>query len=75
MDPDPTPFFSDFMDAKLFFFLSFFVLTFPQAHYVQYKKLNFLLKFCVKIFFCKYNVSPLNAFMRKWKGPDPDLYL
>jgi len=34
-DPDPTPyptpFFSDFKDAKNYFFL----ITYPQAHYLQ----------------------------------------
>jgi hypothetical protein len=33
-DPDPTPFFSDFKDAKKNFF-TFFLKTYPQAHYLQ----------------------------------------
>jgi hypothetical protein len=44
-DPDPTldppPFFSDFKDAKIFFFL----IIYSQAHYLQSSKLKFLLKF------------------------------
>jgi hypothetical protein len=51
------------------------VITCPQAHHLQFKKLNFLLKFCVKILFCKHYFSPLNTFMRKGKDPDPDPYL
>ncbi len=40
--PDPTPFFIDFNSAKkkLIFFI-FFLITCPQAHHVQSKKLNF----------------------------------
>jgi hypothetical protein len=35
-DPYPTPFFSDFKDAKkLFFSLYFSLITYPQAHYLQ----------------------------------------
>jgi hypothetical protein len=38
-DPDPTPdltpFFSDFKDAKKLFFSYFFLITYPQAHYLQ----------------------------------------
>jgi hypothetical protein len=34
------------------------------------KNFNFLLKFCVKISFCKHKFSPLNTFMKK--GNDPD---
>ncbi len=34
VDPDPTPFFSDFKDAKNFSSY-FFLLTYPQAHYLQ----------------------------------------
>jgi hypothetical protein len=61
--PDPTPFFNDFKDAK-----KNFLLTCPQAHHIQSKKLNFLLKFCVKILFCRHYFSPLNTFMRKREG-------
>jgi hypothetical protein len=32
-----------------------------------------LLKFGVKILFCKHYFSPLNTFMRKGKDPEPDL--
>jgi hypothetical protein len=50
-DPDPTPFFSDFKDAKKICFPYFFLPTYPQTHYLQSEKLNFLLKFCIKILF------------------------
>jgi hypothetical protein len=44
--PDPTPFFIDFKDAKNIFFLHiFFLITCPQAHHIQSKKINFVLKF------------------------------
>jgi hypothetical protein len=32
--PDPTPFFSDFKDIKKYFFI-FFLITYPQAYYIQ----------------------------------------
>jgi hypothetical protein len=73
-DPDPNPFFSDFKDAKNVFFSYFFLITYPQAHYLQSLKFIFLLKFCVKILFCKHYFSLLNTFMRKGKDPDPELY-
>ncbi len=58
-DPDPTSFFIDFKYVK-------------QAHHLQSKKFNFLLKFCVKILFCRHYFSPLNTSMRKGKVPQPD---
>jgi hypothetical protein len=39
-NPDPTPFFSDFKDAKKNFSSYFFLRTYPQAHYLQSKKFN-----------------------------------
>jgi hypothetical protein len=53
MDPDSTPFFIDFKDAKMknINFFIFFLMTFPQAHHLQSKKIYFLLKFCVKFYF------------------------
>ncbi len=33
--PYPTPFFSDFKDAKKNFVFIFFLITYPQAHYLQ----------------------------------------
>jgi hypothetical protein len=78
MDPDPTldptPFFIDFKDAKNkksiihIFFLQL-------AHSLQSKKFNHLLKFCVKILFCRHYFFRLHPFMRTGKDPDPDLYL
>jgi hypothetical protein len=41
----------------------------------QFKKFDFLLKFCVKILFGKHYFSPLNTFVRKGKDPDPGLWL
>ncbi len=55
--PDPTPdlttFFIDFKDAKktIFFLLFFFLITCPQSHHLQTKKLNFFLKFLLKFYF------------------------
>ncbi len=70
-DPDPTPFFSEIKDAKNCFSY-FFLITYPQAHYLQSLIYCFRKKFCVKILFCKQYFSPLNTFMRKGKDPDPD---
>jgi hypothetical protein len=76
MDPDPTPFFSNFKDANKKYFLNlFFLITCSQAACPQSSKFYFFLKFCVKILFCKHYFSPLNTFMRKVKDPDPDPYL
>jgi hypothetical protein len=69
-------FLSDFKDAKKIFFSSYyFFITCLQAHHLQSKKFNFLLKFCLKMLFCRHYFSPLNTFMRKVKGPDPYLWL
>ncbi len=79
LDPtlDPAPVYSTVtlrMQKKSFHI--FFLITYPQAHYLQSYIFNFLLKSCVKILFCKH-FSPLNIFMRKGKDPesDPDPYL
>ncbi len=67
--------------AKQKIFSYFFLITCPQAHYLQSKKFNFCLKFCVKILFCRHSFSPLNTFMKKGKdpesdpGPDPYIWL
>jgi hypothetical protein len=62
MDPDPTNFFIDYEDAKTYF-LKYFL---AQAHHLQFKNFNLLLKFC------RHYFSPLNTLMRKGKDPDPD---
>jgi hypothetical protein len=49
MDPDPTPFFSDFKDAKLFF-LHIFSYNLPAGTLSSVLKFGFLLKFCVENF-------------------------
>jgi hypothetical protein len=70
--PDPTSFFIDFKNAKKYLFSYFFLITCPQAHHRQSKKLKFLLNFCVRILFSRHY---LNIFMRKGKDLDPDTYL
>ncbi len=79
MDPDSTPFFIDFKDTKKYFFLhifsyNFLLITCPQAHHLQSKKINFWVKFCVKILFCRHYFSLLHTFMRKKMDPDQDPY-
>ena len=70
------PFFINFKNAKKNLLFSYFFLrTCPQAHHLQSKKFNFLLKFCVKILFCRHYFSPLNTFMRKGKDLEPNPYL
>ncbi len=70
-DPDLS-FYSEFMDAKKFFFI-FFSSNLPAGSLSSVLKFSFLLKFCVNIFFCNLYFSPLSTYMRK--GKDPDLYL
>ncbi len=41
-----------------FDFSYFFLITCQQAHHLQSKKINFLLKFCVKILFYRHFFSP-----------------
>ena len=53
-------------------FSYYFLITCPQAHHHQSKKLNFLQKFCLKMLFCRHCFSPLNTFMREGKDPEPD---
>jgi E3 ubiquitin-protein ligase DOA10 len=67
--PDPTPFFSDFKNAKKY--IIFFSYNLPVGTF-SLKKLIFLLNFCVKILLCKYYFSLLNTFMRKGKDPEPE---
>jgi hypothetical protein len=69
---DPTPFFSDFKDAKIIFFI-FFSYDLPAGTLSLVLKFIFLQKFCVKILIGKHYFSPLNTFMRKGKDPDPYL--
>ncbi len=65
MDPDRTPSFIDFKDAKKILF----PITCPQALHLQSKKFHVLLKFCVKILFCRHYRT---VFKRKGKDPEPD---
>jgi hypothetical protein len=51
----------------------YFLITYPQAHYLQSKSFYFLLKILgKKIVFCKHCFSLLSTFMRKGKDPEPD---
>ncbi len=75
MDPDPdptsdpTPFFTALRKQKKSYF---FLINYPQAHYLQFYKFNSLLKLCVKIIFCKHYFILLDIFMCQGKNPDPD---
>ncbi len=53
----------------------FLLITCQQAHHIQSKKFNFLLKFYVKILLCRHYFSPLNTSTKKGKDPEPDPYL
>ncbi len=63
---------------KKLFFPIFFFLQLTRIFSLKSEKFNFLLKFCVKILFCKHYCCPLNNFIGKEKGsgsgrpPDPD---
>jgi hypothetical protein len=63
--PDPTPFFRDFKDAKKNIYFIFFSYNLPTGTLSSCLKIKFLLKFCVKILFCRHHFIPLNTFMRK----------
>jgi hypothetical protein len=50
--PDPTPFFSDLKDEKKKkIFPYFFLINYPQAHYLRSKKFNFFAKILFKFYF------------------------
>jgi hypothetical protein len=49
--PDPTPFFSDFKDVKKSIFFILISYNLPTGTSSSVLKLNFLLRFCVKILF------------------------
>ncbi len=63
MDPDQTPFFSDFKDAKKIFLKIFFSYTLAIDTLSSFLIFYFLLQFCVKL---------LITFRRKGKYPEPD---
>ncbi len=75
MDPDPSADPTPFFKAAKKIFLLIFSHNMLQAHHLQSKKFNFLLKFCVKMLLCRHYFSTLNTIMRKGKDPDPDPYL
>jgi hypothetical protein len=60
------------MQKNKFFSYLFVNLPAGTLHYLHSWKFIFLLKFCVKILFCKHYFSPLNTFMRKGKDPNPE---
>ncbi len=68
-DPNPTPnptlFFSDFKDAKKNIFFSHIFLLLIHKHIIFSLKTLILLKFCVKILFCKH-------YLIKGKDPNPE---
>jgi hypothetical protein len=62
--PYSTTFFIDFKDAKKnIYFSPFFSYNLPSVTSSSAKKLNFLLKFSVKILYCRHYFSPLNTFI------------
>jgi hypothetical protein len=67
---DPTPFFSYFKDAKKN--VHTFLITYPEAHYLQSLIYCLKDKFIFKILFCKHYFNSLNTFLRKEEDPDPD---
>ncbi len=71
LDPtsDPTPFLSDFPDAKKKF-SPFFLITYGTCRHIIFSRKNliFLLKCCVEILFAKHYFSPLNNFNEKREG-------
>ncbi len=71
MDSDPTPFFSDFKDTKIF--SVFFSYSVPTGTLYSVLKILFFAKICVKILLCRHYFSLLNTFMRKGKDPKPYL--
>jgi hypothetical protein len=65
------------MEKKYFFII--FSYNLPTGTLSSVLKNEFLLKFCVKILFCKHYFSLLYTFMRKGEvldpKPEPDPYL
>jgi hypothetical protein len=62
-------------EASIGNLLSYTRYRYYRTYYLfPYRKYLFkcLLKFGVKILFCKKSFSPLNIFMRKGKDPEPD---
>ncbi len=69
-DPDPTPyptpFFSDLKDAKKLFFSYLFLITSPQAHYLQsLKNLFFATIFALKFYFASIMSVPSTPLWEK----------
>ncbi len=72
---DPTPFFSDFKDTKIFFAIPIYSCNLPAGNIIFSLKIKFFAKNLCKLIFCKHYFSLLNIFMRKGKDPDPDIWL
>jgi hypothetical protein len=69
MDPDPDA------KKKYIFFLHIFFSQLARRYTLFCLKIKFVVKFCVKMLFCRHYFSPLNTFMRKGKDLDPDPHL
>jgi hypothetical protein len=55
---------------------SFFLVTYPQAHYLQSLKFNFLLKFCVKIpILLTLFQSAQHLYEKREGSAEPDPYI
>jgi hypothetical protein len=73
--PDQTPSFIDFREAKKNIFFIFFLITCPQAHHLQSKKIIFLLKLLCSNVILQALFQFAQHFYEKGKDPDPDPYL
>jgi hypothetical protein len=70
--PDPTPFFTDFKDAKFFFPYFFCNLPAGTLSLFSLKNLIFAEIFVLKFYFASIISVP---FMRKGKDAEPDQYI
>ncbi len=73
--PDPTPFFSEFKDAKRYMFFIVFSYNLPTGTLssdLKILKIDFFAKILCKILIFKHYFSLLNTLMRKGKDPNPD---
>jgi hypothetical protein len=75
MDPDPTPFFSDFKDAKKYF-ISIFSYNLPAGILSSViAKILFVAKILCLNPILQTLLQTAQPFMRKGKDPDPDPHL
>ncbi len=66
MDPDPTPFFSDVKGAKKSFHI--FAYNLPSGTLSSVLKIDFFLKFCVKILFRMHKFQAARHLYEKREG-------